>query len=89
MLEVDEASPPVKAEIFTIDVSIIVRIIMKKIKMKINLDPSIPIFPCALATSIQIHIITHMFLSDTCEFGVLNLMRGDWNHVNAFIKPGG
>ena len=51
--------------------------------------PSIPIFPCALATSIQIHIITHMFLSDTCEFGVLNLMRGDWNHVNAFIKPGG
>lgn len=74
MLEVEEASPPVKAETFTIDVSTIVRIIMKEIKMKITLEPSISIFPCALATSVQIHIVTHIFLSDTCEFEVLNLI---------------
>lgn len=61
MLEVDEASPPVKAEIFTIDVSTIVRIIMKEIKMKITLEPSISTLPCALATSVQIHTITHLF----------------------------
>ena len=66
-----------KAEIFTIDVSIIVRIIMIKIKIKIDLEPSIPIFPCASSSSIQIHIITHMFLIDTNEFGVVNYMQGD------------
>jgi hypothetical protein len=63
MLEVDEDSPPVNADIFTIDVSNIVRTIMKKIITKIDLELSIP-----LATSVQIHIITHTLSSETCEF---------------------
>jgi hypothetical protein len=42
ILEPDEVRPPVKAEIFTIDVSTINIIIMKETKMKIPLELSTP-----------------------------------------------
>jgi hypothetical protein len=42
IVETDEARPPVKAEILTIDVSTIIAIIIKETKMKIPLEPSAP-----------------------------------------------